>query len=279
MKQPKRWIDMIPIVGDMLFSLLTIQAALKYVYDGFNEDLLVLEYGILTTALIFMGIARIFRAFRRRGGSRTDFYRFLTYGLVLLLAALIWESKPGIPFTWAVICLSYGITLVSDRVFSILRNRSRRNIVLNLLFILFLVCEFAQFQEGNAMAIQTMLFAAIHAMMTILSFVFTGIDLEVLKNIVRKTYAMEIILGLLMIILSASYILQYVEPNIPTYNDALWYCFAIVTTIGFGDVSAVSTAGRVISVILGIYGIIVVALITSIIVNFYSETKKDPQRE
>jgi hypothetical protein len=33
--------------------------------------------------------------------------------------------------------------------------------------------------------------------------------------------------------------------------------------------------GRLLSVILGLYGIIVVALITSIIVNFYGEMKSD----
>ena len=64
------------------------------------------------------------------------------------------------------------------------------------------------------------------------------------------------------------------------YKDALWYCFALVTTIGFGDITAVTDLGRTISVVLGIYGIIVVALITSIIVNFYGEIKKaHPEEE
>lgn len=37
--------------------------------------------------------------------------------------------------------------------------------------------------------------------------------------------------------------------------------------------------GRILSVILGIYGIVAVALITSIIVNYYGEMKKaDPDR-
>ena len=48
----------------------------------------------------------------------------------------------------------------------------------------------------------------------------------------------------------------------------------MVTTIGFGDVTVSSFLGRLISVVLGVYGIIVVALITSIIVNFYGEIKK-----
>ena len=52
-------------------------------------------------------------------------------------------------------------------------------------------------------------------------------------------------------------------------------CFAIITTIGFGDITAVTGIGRIMSVILGIYGIIVVSLVTSVIVNFYTEVNKE----
>ena len=65
------------------------------------------------------------------------------------------------------------------------------------------------------------------------------------------------------------------DPGIGSFENALWFCFATVTTIGYGDVTAATGLGRILSVILGVYGIIVVALITSIIVNFYSETKTD----
>ena len=66
---------------------------------------------------------------------------------------------------------------------------------------------------------------------------------------------------------------------IGSFKNAMWYCFAIVTTIGFGDISATTDFGRILSVILGVYGIIVVALITSIIVNFYGEMKRATSSE
>ena len=76
---------------------------------------------------------------------------------------------------------------------------------------------------------------------------------------------------------ASSLVIMTIEPEINTFPDALWYCFAVVTTIGFGDFAAQTLVGRLITVMLGVYGIIVVAVITSIIVNFYNETsgKKD----
>ena len=113
------------------------------------------------------------------------------------------------------------------------------------------------------------------AILSTLSFVFGRIKVGMLMDIVRQTYAAEIIGGLLILIFVFSFMLMIFEDNITSYGDALWYCFAIVTTIGFGDIAASSLIGRIMSVILGVYGIVVVALITSIIVAFYREMKKD----
>ena len=99
--------------------------------------------------------------------------------------------------------------------------------------------------------------------------------LNILLNIIRETYVLEILLGLLLMIIACSSIMSTLEPNMENYGDALWYCFALVTTIGFGDISATTLVGRVLSVFLGIYGIVVVALITSVIVNFYGEMKRN----
>ncbi len=118
------------------------------------------------------------------------------------------------------------------------------------------------------------------SLLRIVSISFSQIQLKVLQKIIRKTYAVEVLFGLLILIISFSFVLVNVEgDNIASFEDALWYCFAIVTTTGFGDITAQSRLGRVLSVFIGTYGIIVVALITSIIVNFYNEVKNDPEDE
>ena len=121
----------------------------------------------------------------------------------------------------------------------------------------------------------TFLLIDFQAVASIMPLAFSHIRMDVLKRIIRKTYAVEILSGILLLIVAFSFVLPAFETGINNFWDALWYCFAIVTTIGFGDLYAVSAVGRVLSVILGIYGIIVVSLITSIIVNFYGEMKKE----
>ncbi len=98
-----------------------------------------------------------------------------------------------------------------------------------------------------------------------------------LLKILDKTYAKEILSGLILAIITASFLLVLIEPKITSFGDGIWYCFALVTTIGFGDIAAETSLGRLISVAIGLYGIVVVSLITSIIVNIYSENKDKEQ--
>jgi hypothetical protein len=152
---------------------------------------------------------------------------------------------------------------------------------LNLIILFLLISLWIIFiYEGDIGIIEIGMFiAAMQALVSIMSAAFARIKLKVLRNVIRGTYAAEVMLGLLLLILSFSYCLTAWEPNIPTFSDAIWYCFAIVTTIGFGDIAAVTLKGRILSIILGMYGIIVVSLITSIIVNFYSEMKQENLQE
>jgi hypothetical protein len=97
--------------------------------------------------------------------------------------------------------------------------------------------------------------------------------IDIFWKVVRKTNAAEILFGMLLLIIAFSLVLPILEESIPDFTSALWYCFAIISTIGFGDVAAVSLLGRLLSAILGICGLVVVSVVLSIVVNFYNETK------
>lgn len=276
----------LPVAGDMLCSLLTLPTGLQWVYEGYDMERGVLRTEYLVAALLLMGLARLFRAYRLRERSRLDFYRFLIYGALILFALVFWIFRPSHRIGNLVVFLSYWSTLVSDRVISIARNRSLRNVILNIIAIValvlligFIFVHYADADPYDIMLDMTVFIGSYHALATIASVVFARLNVDVLRKIIRRTYALEILLGLLLLMMSFAYILRFTEPSTPTFKDALWYCFAIVTTIGFGDVAATSLEGRIISVILGAYGIVVVALDTSIIVNFYGEMKKKDARE
>ena len=98
--------------------------------------------------------------------------------------------------------------------------------------------------------------------------------IKLLWSILRSVEADKIFTGFLGFMLFIAFVIQFVEPNINTYSDALWYCFTVVTTIGFGDLVVVTTIGRALTVILSMYGILVVALIPAIIVGYFMEFRK-----
>lgn len=76
-----------------------------------------------------------------------------------------------------------------------------------------------------------------------------------------------------------SVIIWKFEPNIKSYSDSLWFCFATSTSIGYGDVIAISFIGRILSVVLSIYSIGVIAIITAVITSFFMEQAKIRAKE
>lgn len=98
--------------------------------------------------------------------------------------------------------------------------------------------------------------------------------LRLLWRILKTTDAHKIMLGFGGFVLVMAFILQIVEPNIETYGDGLWYVFAVFTTTGFGDIVAETALGRVLTMLVGLYGILVVALIPGVVVSYFTEMSK-----
>ena len=59
----------------------------------------------------------------------------------------------------------------------------------------------------------------------------------------------------------------------------MWYCYAVVTTIGFGDVVAQTLLSRVLSVALSISAALVIALVTGVVVNYYNQITELRRKE
>lgn len=103
--------------------------------------------------------------------------------------------------------------------------------------------------------------------------------LRILWGILKHTHADRILLGFVLFLLVDAAIIQIVEPDINRYGDALWYCYAVISTAGFGDIVAVTLIGKTCSVLLTIYTLFVVAIVTGVVVNFYTQLVELQRKE
>lgn len=103
--------------------------------------------------------------------------------------------------------------------------------------------------------------------------------LKLLGRILRHTGADKIITGFLGFLLLCALAIWICESDIHTYREALWYCFTVVSTIGFGDVVVHTAISRSLSVVLSIYAVITLAIFTGVIVNYYTQLVELRQKE
>jgi voltage-gated potassium channel len=71
----------------------------------------------------------------------------------------------------------------------------------------------------------------------------------------------------------AVFSLEHGQPgaNIQTGGDALWWAFATITTIGYGDHYPVTFAGRVVAVVLVVFGLSFFGTFTAYVASFFLE--------
>ena len=62
--------------------------------------------------------------------------------------------------------------------------------------------------------------------------------------ILKRTKATQILSGYIVFLFVSAAIIQLVEPDINRYGDALWYCYAVLSTAGFGDIVAMTFVDR-----------------------------------
>ena len=103
--------------------------------------------------------------------------------------------------------------------------------------------------------------------------------LRLIRRILKHTGADKIMSGFVAFMLLTALVIWVCEPEINTYREALWYCFTVVSTIGFGDVVVHASISRSLSVVLSLYAVVTLAIFTGVIVNYYMQLVELRQQE
>jgi voltage-gated potassium channel len=116
-------------------------------------------------------------------------------------------------------------------------------------------------------------------------------NITIIANVLkkqRKSLCAVCFLAISYILISALLIFNVEPETFPTFFDAVYWATVSLTTVGYGDIYTVSTAGKVITMISAVLGIAIVALPAGIITAGYmneiqsdenAEEKKQPKTE
>lgn len=99
-------------------------------------------------------------------------------------------------------------------------------------------------------------------------------NVQLVVNVFKRQKESLTVVGVLALgyILISALVVFNVEPDtFDTFFDAIYWATVSLTTVGYGDIFAVSTAGKVITMISSIFGIAIVALPAGIITAGYME--------
>ena len=88
-------------------------------------------------------------------------------------------------------------------------------------------------------------------------------------NLIERVFnsrRLRTILGVLIIcIISFGYVFYLAEPQIKTIEDGIWWALVTITTVGYGDITPLTTLGRLVAGALMFVGLGLIATVTAIV--------------
>ena len=114
--------------------------------------------------------------------------------------------------------------------------------------------------------------------------IITGKEVRKYPSKTKLDYATFVLLLVLVFGSFLFFLAEHsVNPEVPTYESAMWYSIVSMTTVGYGDIVPITAIGRIIGIILILTGMLYLSLITatlafSFIDFFRAESRKSAER-
>ena len=105
---------------------------------------------------------------------------------------------------------------------------------------------------------------------------------HVFRRKVQGAFTTVAIIAVLMVIFSSIAILQVEDDpnsNIKTAEDALWWSYVTITTVGYGDKYPVTTEGRIIAVFLMTTGVGLFGTFTGFVASWFVEERHEEREK
>ncbi len=88
---------------------------------------------------------------------------------------------------------------------------------------------------------------------------------SLLETIFNSRRLRTILLALIFFIGIFGYLFYVSEPQVKTFGDGIWWALVTITTVGYGDITPLTTLGRVVAGLLMLLGLGLIATITAIV--------------
>ena len=86
-----------------------------------------------------------------------------------------------------------------------------------------------------------------------------------LETLFNSRRLRTILAALLFFIFLFGYLFYVSEPDVRNFGDGIWWALVTITTVGYGDITPVTTLGRVVASSLMLLGLGLIATITAIV--------------
>ena len=100
---------------------------------------------------------------------------------------------------------------------------------------------------------------------------------HIFKNHMKGTFMFAVIVAIMLVLFSSIAILEVENApnsNIKTAEDALWWAYVTITTVGYGDLYPVTTKGRLIALVLMTAGVGLFGVFTGYLASWFVEPAK-----